>query len=219
MSRQQGKGGKDKLRQVTEILSRGDFPALVALTDTETGITTILVKLLFDPGSLLYWRAIEGLGVLAQSHPRKVTKIISRLLWLLNEESGSFGWGAGAALGEIGRNNLDLVEDIILIMFSLLEEEFARPGLLWGLGRLSQTHPEAVEPAADQIMALLEDPTAQVRANAAWCLGCLASVAAAPALRRLVDDPAGVAVYEEGVLRPATVGDIAREALARLPVT
>ncbi len=211
-----GTVSQTRRQRLEAVLQQGDFPALVQMAATQRGVVTSLLHYLFDPESLLCWRAIEGLGILAQTHPGKIKQIIPRLLWLLNEESGSFGWGAAAVLGEIGRNNLDLVDDIVLIMFSLLDEVIARPPMLWGLARFGQVHPQVVREGADKIVALLTDPEPLVRAHAAWCAGIIAAPAAGSALQRLGSDPTPVKLYIDGALRPVTVGQVAGEALQRL---
>jgi HEAT repeat protein len=202
--------------QVMALLRRGDFPAFVEMVKQEHTLATLLLQLLYDPGDLLHWRSIEALGYLARALPAQVEIMIPRLLWLLNEDSGSFGWGAAAALGEIGRNNLKLVNNIILIMFSLLQEEFSRPAMLWGLGRLGEKHPEAIQEGIPTIRKLLLDPEEVVRANAAWCLGLAGASEAVPDLQLIQDDPAPVKLYEDGELQATTVGQIARKALIRL---
>jgi len=207
---------KTKRQQLVELLLAEDFPAIAALAAHGGGVVTLLLQLLYEPGSLLHWRATEALGYLARTHPKRIKDIIPRLLWSLNEDSASFGWGAAAVLGEIGRQNYPLVEDIILMLFHFVEEEFSREGMLWGLGRLGQAHPEVVQDAAAAIQACLEDANPQSRAYAAWCLGIIRAPEASPALRRLMDDPEPVKLYEAGALRETTVGQVAREALQRL---
>lgn len=202
--------------QVIAFLRQGDFPAFLEMAKQDHQLATLLLQLLYDPGDLLHWRSLEALGCLARSFPAQVAVIIPRLLWLLNEDSGSFGWGAAAALGEIGRNNLKLVNDIILIMFSLLQEEFSRQAMLWGLGRLGEKHPEAIREAIPAIRQLLLDPVEMVRTHAAWCLGLAGATEAVADLRQLQDDPTPVKLYEDGDLRTTTVGQVARQALVRL---
>ena len=119
-------------------------------------------------------------------------------------------------MGEIGKNNYPLVEDIILMLFHFLEEDFTREGMLWGLGRLGQTHPQVVQEAAPRILACLTDSNPQVRTYAAWCLGIIGEQEAASELRRLLADLQPVKLYEAGNLRETTVGQVAREALQRL---
>lgn len=207
---------KAKREQIMQLLLAGDFPAVAELTASTGGVVTILLQMLFDPDSLLHWRATEAIGYLAKIEPKRIKEIIPRLLWSLNEDSASFGWGAAAVLGEIGKNNYTIVEDIILMLFNFLEEDFSREGMLWGLGRLGQSQPQVVLEAAPRIQACLEDPNPQVRTYAAWSLGIIGAQAAIPDLRRLTNDPEPVKLYEDETVRETTVGQVAREALQRL---
>ncbi len=208
-----------KRGQIVQLLERGDLAAVAALYEQTGGVLTILQQLLFDPASTVHWRAIEAVGQIARSHPEAVKKIIPRLLWSLNEDSASFGWGAAALLGEIGRANYPLVADIIEMLFHYLEDEFAREGMLWGLGRLGLEHPEIVREAAPRIAACLQDPQPQVRAYAAWSLGILKVQDAASALDHLIHDPSPVNLYADGQLHETTVGRIAQEARKTLTET
>ena len=105
---------------------------------------------------------------------------------------------------------------LLLCSSIILEEEFTREGMLWGLGRLGQTHPQVVQEAAPGIQACLADPNPQVRAYAAWALGIIGAHPAVADLRRLLDDPAPIKLYDAGTLRETTVGLVAREALQHL---
>jgi HEAT repeat protein len=207
---------KTKRDQIIQLLSAGDIPAVADLTATTGGVVTILLQMLFEPDSLQHWRATEAIGYIGKIQPKRIKEIIPRLLWSLNEDSASFGWGAAAVLGEIGRNNYKIVEDIILMLFNFLEEDFTREGMLWGLGRLGQTHPQVVQQAAPRIRACLADANPQVRTYAAWCLGVIGEQQAAAELRQLTADPQPVKLYEAGNLKKTTVGQVAREALQRL---
>ncbi|MBM4284008.1 MAG: hypothetical protein FJ128_01995 [Deltaproteobacteria bacterium] len=197
-------------------LRAADFQGLAALAGEDQRVAETLMQHLYDAGDLLYWRALEGLGQVARAHPRRVRRLIGRLLWLLNEDSGSFGWGAAAALGEIARHRLSLVEDIIPMFCGFLEEPFSRGPMLWGIGRLAGVHPETLWEVAPFIVPCLRDADPQVRGLAAWCAGRLKIAAARQQLAALLGDAGAVCYYDEGVLRDATVGELARQALAAL---
>ena len=207
---------RTRREQIAALLLRGDFPGLVELAGRETGIPMQLLQLTYAPGEVLHWRAIEGLGYVAGAYPRQVAGLIQRLLWTLNEDSGSVGWGAAAALGEIGRHQLPLVEDILPMFIGFLEEEFSRPAMLWGLGRLGEAHPEAVVEAIPWIAACLADRDPEVRGLAAWCLGRLRAQGAAEGIGALTADQGQLTLYDEGELRKTTVGQLAQEALKLL---
>jgi HEAT repeat protein len=198
------------------ILQDGDFAALTALAAEEPRVGEILLQFLYDPEDLLQWRALEGLGCVAAAYPEQVQKLISRLLWLLNEDSGSFGWGAAAALGEIGRGNITLVKEIIPMFCGFLEEDFSRAPMLWGIGRLAEVRPEQLNEVLPVIVTFLTSTDPQVRALTAWALGKAGFGGVAGDLQALSGDERPVAIYDRGELRHLTVAQVAREALAAL---
>ncbi len=202
--------------QIVALLQAGDFPGLKALADQEVGVAGQLMNYLFNPEDLLHWRAVEGLGYVAESHPDQVRKLISRLLWQLNEDSGSFGWLAAAALGEIGRHNLPVVEEILPMFCGFLENEFARVSMLWGLGRFWEACPEALPEAVPLLVELLKDPDPRVRGLAAWCLGRTGAQEAQEALKGLLADDSQVELYDQEQLQRTSVGRLAKEALDKI---
>jgi hypothetical protein len=202
--------------QIVALLEAGDFPALTALAGRETGVADRLTSFPFNPEDLLHWRAVEGLGWVAGAQPQQVRKLISRLLYQLNEDSGSFGWLAAAALGEVGRHQLPVVEEILPMFCGFLELEFCRVSMLWGLGRLWEVHPGALPEAVPQLLGLLEDADPQVRGLAAWALGKAGLPEASPALEGLRGDAGPVYLYDQGELRQTAVGELAKESLARI---
>ena len=194
----------------------GNFSALVALAGREEGVAAQLLLFLYDPGSLLHWRALEGLGQVAGAFPQQVQKLIGRLVYLLNEDSGSFGWGAAAALGEIGRHQISLVAEIIPMFCGFLEEEFSRAPMLWGSGRLGEVHPEVLAEILPLVLSFLGHPDPQVRGLSAWCLGKARHQPAAAILETLLADDSPVQIYDQGDLHRATVSQVAQQALAAL---
>lgn len=202
--------------KIVTLLKDGNFPGLQELAGQDSGVAAILMQFFYDPGDLLHWRALEGLGYVAGSHPAQVGKLINRLIYLLNEDSGSNGWGAAAALGEIGRHQISLVKEIIPMFVGFLEEEFSQEPMLWGVGRLAEVHPELLDEVLPVIVPFLTNPKAQKRALAAWSLGKARYRPAADAIRALLEDDQPVQLYDHEGLFQTSVGRIAQEALANL---
>ena len=202
--------------KIVPLLQAGDFPGLTRLAGQESGVAAILMQFLYEPGALLYWRALEGLGQVAGSQPEQVHKLINRLLYLLNEDSGSNGWGAAAALGEIGRGRIDLVKEIIPLFVGFLAEPFSREPMLWGVGRLAEVQAELLDEVLPEIVPFLTSPEPQIRALAAWGLGKARYRPAAGAIQALTGDEHPVELYDRGRLLSTTVGQIAHEALTGL---
>ena len=208
---------RGQLREkIITLLKSGDFPGLTALAGQESGVAAILMQFLYDPGALLYWRALEGLGLVAGSQPEQVHKLITRLLYLLNEDSGSNGWGAAAALGEIGRHQISLVQEIIPMFVGFLAEPFSREPMLWGVGRLAEVQAELLHEVLPGIVPFLTNPEPQIRALAAWGLGKARYRPAAGAIQALTGDEHPVELYDRGHLLVTNVGQIARAALPGL---
>lgn len=203
-------------REVRICLDDADYPALVEMAGREPRVVAILLQSLYDPRELLHWRALEGLGHVAHGHPPQVQKVINRLLWLLNEDSGSFGWGAAAALGEIARHEFPLVAEIIPMFCGFLEGPFSRGPMLWGIGRLAEVHPESLAEVRPFLLPCLEDDDPQVRALSAWALGRLKAEEARSGLKKLLTDAHPLELYDRGELHRTTVAELAREALAAL---
>jgi hypothetical protein len=199
--------------QIVPLLQAGDFPALTELAGRESAVAVQLLNFLFSPGELLHWRATEGLGYVAAAQPEQVRKIINRLLYQLNDDSGNAGWGAASALGEIGRHHLPLVEEILPMFIGFLEHDFSRAPMIWGVGRLWEVHPGVLEEAVPLLFAFLKDPDPQVRGLAAWCLGKVRPPGLAAALQGLLGDDGPVELYDQKQLRRTTVGRLTREAL------
>jgi hypothetical protein len=202
--------------KITTLLKDGNFPGLQELAGQDSGVAAILMQFFYDPGDLLHWRALEGLGYVAGSNPAQVGKLINRLIYLLNEDSGSNGWGAAAALGEIGRHQVSLVKEIIPMFVGFLEEEFSQEPMLWGVGRLAEVHPELLDEVLPLIVPFLTNPKAQKRALAAWGLGKARYRPAADAIRALLEDDQPVQLYDHEGLFQTSVGQTAQEALANL---
>ena len=203
-------------QEIRTLLQEGSFPELVALAGRECHVAGLLLQFLYDPHDPLHWWALEGLGRVAHGHPKQVQKIINRLLWLLNEDSGSFGWGAAAALGEIGRHELSAVADIIPMFCGFLEETFSRAPMLWGIGRMAEVHPEKLHEVVPYLLPCLEDGDPQVRGLSAWALGNLKEQEAREQLEKMLADDGPVVLYDQGELRRTTVAQLARKALAAL---
>lgn len=208
------------------LLELRNLERILAVAEADRRVLSRLLPFTYQPDGLLRWRAVEALGVaascVAARDPEFVRGIIRRLFWSLSDESGSIGWSAPEAIGEIVANRPALFADytpMVVSLFDNLAEEYFRPGILWAIGRIAASAPTLMRDAYDPVVPLLGDPNPQVRGLAAWCLGRLGTSEAVERLRALVNDHRPVQIYEGGFLRSATVGELARSALRNLPAT
>jgi HEAT repeat protein len=188
-----------------------------------------LIAALFHTDDRIRWHAVSTLGVvvagLAAEDMEAARAVVRRLLWSLNDESGSVGWGAPEALAEIMANHEGLATEYAYALTACMREDgfclelpALQRGLMWGIGRLAGRRPDLLK--AGEAPALLlpylasDDP--EVRGLAARALGMLRHDAAKEGIASLTNDCAEVILYEQGEFHKTTVGRLAGEALRRL---
>jgi len=189
-----------------------------------------LLRLVCRPEGLRRWRAVTALGRavddLADDDFEAAREFVRRLLWGLNEESGTVGFGLPESLGEILAVNERLAAEYLPLFLSylgpgenFLEFEPLQRGVLWGLGRLVRARPGLIdrEDVTRRVAPLLSSPDPEVRGLAVWALGALAPGTALGARQALAGDQAPVSLYDGRRLIQTTVGDLARGASAGSP--
>jgi hypothetical protein len=174
-------------------------------------------------------RAVFTIGLLTAELAREDTEeareLMRRLMWSLNEESGSSGWGAPEAMAEIMAVHEGLAEEYAHMLVSYMREDgnylenpFLQRDLLRGVGRLSGARPELMKKhGADlHLRSFLQSTDRVVQGLAAWCTGILEIEEARPDLEALVNEETEIVLYKGHGLTKRPAGDLAREALDRL---
>ncbi len=76
--------------------------------------TRKLMGFLYHPEEEIRNAAAKGFGLSASILPmEKLKDLIRRMMWMLNDESGSCCWHVPLAIGEIGRANFNAIEGFI----------------------------------------------------------------------------------------------------------
>ncbi len=224
-------------KQVLEILNR---PDLAGIEDTlaELPVKAVVNALFFGicrSEELIRWHAVSAMGMmvsrLAEDDMEEGRLIMRRLLWSLNDESGGIGWGAPESMAEIMSLHEGLAREYAHMLLSymredgeeiwqdgnFLEHEILQQGVLWGAGRMAISRRELVlEKGMDQdLPPYLDSNDGTVRGLAARAIGLLGVPAALERIKELRSDNHEIRLYEDGVLRTVSIGDIARQALQR----
>lgn len=158
-----------------------------------------LFSFLCDGRDPIKWKAITAMGVvvagLAKEDMESARVVIRRLMWNLNDESGGIGWGSAEAMGEILARDKGLAEEYAGILLSYIrpdgnfqENEWIQRGVLWGIARLAQVHPELLKEAPHHVMPFLESTDAVKRGLTACIMGLLKFEGASSMLLSLLDD-------------------------------
>ncbi len=217
---------KESRQAMVELLRAGNYPEVLQKFGARRKTVRSLRSLLYAEEALVKWRAVSMFGWLAAERPDLIAQEVDRLIWSLNDEAGSIGRGAPECVGEIGRNNIGLVQHGIDVVIHYIEDpETCRPpnrnteilvGVLWALGRLGGGKPKRVQKVMPVLVSFTNDPETRVRAHAAWSLGQIGGAEAKERLKALTGDEGATLLYENEELKEKTVAGIAREALARL---
>lgn len=185
---------------------------------------------------LLRWHAVSVMGLvvarLADDDMEEGRLIMRRLLWSLNDESGSIGWGAPESMAEIMSLHDGLAGEYVHMFISYmredgeelwqdgnyLEHETLQRGLLWGAGRLAFSRRQLVleKGMAQDLPPYLDSPDGTVRGFAARAIGLMGVPLSLDLLQELQADDAPVRLYEDGKMSAVTVGELAGQSLQRL---
>lgn len=169
------------LARLRQWLKTGDQAALLAYAEHQKRSLSYLTALTYDPDALIAWRALDGIGRVAEQAIRNgdlewVRNHLRRCQWLLSDESGGIGWRAPEMMGEIVARSPEALSEFILLTVLLLFEMEAEDALrfknghLWAVGRLGQVRPRQAEAGLPWAVLALEDPDPQTRGLGLWCL-------------------------------------------------
>lgn len=184
---------------------------------------------LFHTDDPIKWHAVSALGAvvatLAERDMEAARIIMRRLMWSLNDESGSIGWGAPEAMAEIMAAHDRLAKEYAHILVAYLRQDACylelpalQRGLMWGVGRLAGVRPDLLRKlgASAHLLPYLDSEDPEVRGLAARALGILRTEEAKERIADLKNDTSGVLLYNNGELETTTVGELAADALGLL---
>lgn len=207
--------------EVRKLVDARNFPALCELERSKGGVFRYLRTLALDRDEPIYWKAVEAAGhvsgCLGKDLPEEVRNVVRRLLWSLSDESGDMAWGAIEMLAEIYLANPDTCRDIPPILIHM-DELIFRKSAVWAAGRIAcGKHPESVREVTEELVAETGNADPEIRAYAAWALGCIGGPSAREAVTGLLSDSSGpVKFYSEGELKFMSVGEAAAASLSML---
>jgi hypothetical protein len=178
---------------------------------------------------LAKWPAVTVMGILtaklADRDLESARVVMRTFMWNLTEESGGIAWGVPESMAEVMVCHEGLASEYAPILVSyaredgnFLEYEPLQRGVAWGLGRLAQVRPELLlaHDAGRYLLPYLESPDSAVRGLAAWASGLLGNEESRPMLEALREDREPVPIYLDREIVTSSVGELARQALARI---
>lgn len=156
-------------KNIVHALEFNDLDAVVLVSKGNRKVLSHLVRLAYDKETLVGWRAIKAIGMVAKELIKTDAEFLRettrKLLWSLSDESGAIGWSAPEMLGEIASAHPERFRDIIPLIAELydIEEKVFRPGIIYALARIAEVSPGLVAPYKDLAIRALSDDNPLVR--------------------------------------------------------
>ncbi len=207
-----------KDESILSLLQCADYSAITQRALNNKRVLSELIALTLSQDDLIGWRAVKALGlasaIVADADPEFVRGILRRLMWMMNDESGSIGWRATPAMGAIIAQRPQLFSEFITIVVTMfdVEEKHFYPGILWAIGHIAEHDAARVQYALPTVLNYLRDASPPTRGLAAWCIGRLGDAKIIAVLETLKDDSARVQIFLDDRMQELSVGDLARDA-------
>lgn len=191
---------------IKDSLLKGDFDSIINSSEPSK-VTRILLSLSYDKSDIVGWRAIEVTGMLtrkvSERDPEFGRNLIRKLLWNIRDEAGGIGWSSPEILGEIVRNDITGYPEIPVILWSFIDEEPLRKGIIWATGRIGEVSPAIMNFAIPFLEKMFKDGDPSIRFYSAWAL-CKMGISLE------TDEDIQEYIYEEGIYEERSLKDILR---------
>ncbi len=216
-------------RDVEQVLEKRDWKQLDiwAKEKEHKNVYRQFMKRIYVKDGLIFWRAVEALGVFAQIREQidedYAVWLVRRYFWMLNDESGGTAWNASEAIGSLLAHCPNTCGHFNWMLSGLLVDESLRDGALWGLAQLAQNAPDLVDPLEERIRPFLEAEEPLARGLAALIYALMRIPQNGLELfrekglkwnvpseldQRLINDGSVVEIYQAGELREYSVQEL-----------
>lgn len=158
-------------RDVEQVLEKRDWNQLIIWAKEHRNVYRQLMSRIYVKDGLIFWRAVEALGVfvheIEKEEPKYAVELVRRYFWMLNDESGGTAWNASEGIGSLLAHSPGMCGHFNWMLSGLLVDESLRDGALWGLAQLAQNAPHLVDPLEERIKPFLEAEEPMARGLAA----------------------------------------------------
>jgi HEAT repeat protein len=174
-----------------------------------------LTSLLFDPEALIRWRAVQAIGrisgLIAKNDAAGPQRLIRRLFWMMNDESGNFCAHAPETIGEILYNIPPLITEYAPLLPAFLIEEPFEKGTRIAIARIAEINKSCFnKPVTKKLVQTLKDPDPEIRGASIIALRALGAAEAYQHVKRLADDMVEIEIYD------FNIGELIRSTISQL---
>lgn len=201
--------------ELNDILLHADWDLLREKVMQDREIVRYLMRRAYVKDGLLFWRAVEAIGIAAEAIdaqiPGYAAELVRRYLWQLNDESGGTAWNASEVIGSIMAHCPKQCGHFHWQLANLIEDDSLSQGALWGLARLALVSPENVYPVAELVLPLLESPDPELRGRAVLIKALMPDwdhLVTPPAEDKQFDDSVEIELYFNDQLRKYAIAEL-----------
>ncbi len=129
---------------VRELVTEGKLDELDILLPLEPRAIRHLVSLTFQPDDELRANACRGVAMAARYHPELVEQVVRRLIWAMNDESGTNALTAPDVIMAVADERSEILLPMVSDLTRLAKDEGLRDRLTAALRTVAENHPGAV---------------------------------------------------------------------------
>jgi len=130
--------------QIQKAVDSRDFDALEAIVKKEKRAVRFLLGLSYQSDPEVRRNASRGIALAGRYHKKLVRDVVRRLVWAMNDESGTNALTAPEVLNAIAEEKPDLLLPVVPDLIRLAGDEGLHDGLSETLHKVSQAYPGKV---------------------------------------------------------------------------
>ena len=205
---------------VKELMIQQDIDGLLDYAFDDLRTLRFMQRLLYDPVEDNRWLYAWIIGQVCRRLSTRKPGAVSDLLHRLYEactDSAATHWGLLETVGSIIAARPDIFGGFARHMYMFRGAPSNRVIVLWALGTIAAANPDIIRSTPFfSLFDFISHRDSFTRGHAARLFGNIQAGEVKGEIEKLIDDPAKVTVYEQGLPVYTTVGELAGEALARI---
>jgi hypothetical protein len=201
---------------ILKVLLERDLNSILRLSDSDRNVSRTLLGLLYHSDETVCWRSLEALGLvsgrIAKNDSEALRRILQRLFWTMNDESGSVGWRSPEAIGEVLYNSPIFISEFGRMLASFLREEPFERGSHYAIMRITHLRPDIFREYSGALLESLGNADPAIRGYALIALKKLARKIPEQKLNTLKNDKSQFPVYnfKSGKIELLTLDTVAK---------
>lgn len=203
-------------------VEEGNIDALVSATFDDSKTLRFIQRLLYSPSEEERYRTAHVMGQVCRRVSTLKPGLVSDVLHRMYEsctDSASTHWGLIETIGSIIAARTDLFGAFSRHLLMYRGVDSSRALVLWAMGTIAKESPEVIrQTPVYAVFDFIQHEDPQTRGTAVRLFGRINAMEVQGEIEKLTNDPAPVTIYEEGLPRHTTVGELAREALTNMDV-